>query len=99
MTTAVSRLPESSTSATILWPSARVKAASTTRASVSPVTSTLVLFNDAAAASKTVYVSMKVNLGSDQGVLTVTRGRGMVEKGQPVIRRVRFLPPGPGVGD
>src|SRR4051794_34152055 len=101
MTTVVSRLPESRTSATIRWPSARVKAASTTTASVSPVTSTLVLFNDASAASRTVYVRfvMAVNLGPPARILTVMRGGAMVETGQAPIRRVRFLPPAPGVGD
>ena len=42
---------------------------------------------------------MRVNLGSQGPILTVMRGSWMVKTGQPPIRRVRFLPPAPGVGD
>src|SRR4051794_14908728 len=101
MTTVVRRLPESRTAATIRWPSARVNAASTTRASVSPVTSTLVLFREVSAASRTAKFTgvMPVTVGSSERADTVGTGRSMVEKGQGSIRRVRFLPPGPDVGD
>src|SRR4051794_18611020 len=83
------------------WPSARVNAASTTRASVAPVTSTLVLWSDESAASMTEYssVDMTVTLGTFSRFLPVTAGDEVVKMGQASIRRVRFQAPSASVGD